>query len=81
MQCKSQNCFLQVQGLQEQLKKCEDELRATIHVGVDPIIEWSYAWNELARQGVLEPIETTDSPQLTRMGLLQVDSLLSRFFD
>jgi hypothetical protein len=29
----------------------------------------------------LEPIETTESPQLTRSGLLQVDSLLNRFFD
>ena len=58
-----------------------DTARLSKKFGVDPVVEWSQAWNELSKQGFLEPIETTQSPQLTRSGLLQVDSLLNRFFD
>ncbi len=58
-----------------------DTVRLSDKFGVNPVVEWSEAWSELARQGFLEPIETTRSPQLTRSGLLQVDSLLNRFFD
>jgi hypothetical protein len=58
-----------------------DTARLSNKFGVDPVVEWSQAWNELSKQGFLEPIETTESPQLTRSGLLQVDSLLNRFFD
>ena len=58
-----------------------DTGRLSDKFGVNPVVEWSEAWSELARQGFLEPIETSGSPQLTRSGLLQVDSLLNRFFD
>ena len=58
-----------------------DTARLSDKFGVDPVVEWSEAWTELAKQGFLEPIKTTMYPQLTRTGLLQVDSLLSRFFD
>ena len=58
-----------------------DTARLSKKFGVDPVVEWSQACNELSKQGFLEPIETTESPQLTRSGLLQVDSLLNRFFD
>ena len=58
-----------------------DTARLSNKFGVDPVVEWSQAWDELSKLGFLEPIETTESPQLTRSGLLQVDSLLNRFFD
>ena len=58
-----------------------DTGRLSDKFGVNPVVEWSEAWSELARQGFLEPIEPSGSPQLTRSGLLQVDSLLNRFFD
>ena len=58
-----------------------DTARLSSKFGVDPVVEWSQAWDELASQGFLEPIETSRAPQLTRSGLLQVDSLLNRFFD
>ena len=58
-----------------------DTARLSNKFGVDPVVEWSQAWDELSKLGFLEPIEITESPQLTRSGLLQVDSLLNRFFD
>ena len=53
-----------------------DTARLSNKFGVDPVVEWSQAWNELSKQGFLEPIETTEAPQLTRSGLLQVLSLI-----
>ena len=49
--------------------------------GIDPLIEWAGVWSDLGEKGFFEPIETNDSPKLTRQGLLQVDSLLHHFFD
>jgi oxygen-independent coproporphyrinogen-3 oxidase len=47
--------------------------------GVDPLVEWSDQWQTLESEGYLE--RTAAGPVLSRRGLLQVDSLLPRFFD
>jgi oxygen-independent coproporphyrinogen III oxidase len=46
--------------------------------GVDPLAEWAEQWQSLESEGYLE--RTASGPVLTRRGLLQVDSLLPRFF-
>jgi oxygen-independent coproporphyrinogen-3 oxidase len=58
-----------------------DTARLRTKFGVDPLIEWSEIWSQLCEKGFLKPIETSNSPTLTRQGLLQVDSLLHQFFD
>ena len=47
--------------------------------GVDPLVEWAAVWHSLAADGFLEAVQP--APILSRVGLLQVDSLLPRFFD
>jgi hypothetical protein len=42
-------------------------------------VEWSDQWQTLESEGYLE--RTAAGPVLSRRGLLQVDSLLPRFFD
>ena len=58
-----------------------DTVRLRTKFGIDPLIEWSEIWSELCEKGFLKPIENSNSPTLTRQGLLQVDSLLHKFFD
>ena len=58
-----------------------DTARLRTKFGIDPLIEWSEIWSELCEKGFLKPIENSNSPTLTRQGLLQVDSLLHHFFD
>lgn len=58
-----------------------DPSRLLAKFGVDPVAEWGTVWNELAAQGFLEPLAGDGVPRLTRRGLLQVDSLLPRFFE
>ena len=58
-----------------------DTARLRTKFGVDPLIEWSEIWSQLCEKGFLKPMETSNSPTLTRQGLLQVDSLLHQFFD
>ena len=58
-----------------------DTARLRTKFGVDPLIEWSEIWSQFCEKGFLKPIETGNSPTLTRQGLLQVDSLLHQFFD
>ena len=58
-----------------------DTARLRTTFGVDPLIEWSEIWSQLCEKGFLKPMETSNSPTLTRQGLLQVDSLLHQFFD
>jgi len=47
--------------------------------GVDPLVEWADQWRSLESEGYLE--RTAAGPVLSRRGLLQIDSLLPRFFD
>ena len=47
--------------------------------GIDPLAEWADQWRSLESDGYLE--RTADGPVLSRRGLLQIDSLLPRFFD
>jgi oxygen-independent coproporphyrinogen-3 oxidase len=46
--------------------------------GVDPLLEWEPQWRQLEAEGNLTTLRP--EPVLTRRGLLQVDSLLPRFF-
>jgi len=57
-----------------------DTCRLTRKYGIDPLQEWAEIWQGLAVDGYLEPPQPGTPPQLTRRGLLQVDSLLARFF-
>ncbi len=47
--------------------------------GIDPLTEWADQWRQLHEAGLLAAVDP--EPRLTRAGLLQVDSLLPRFFD
>lgn len=57
-----------------------DTSRLARKYGIDPLQEWAEIWQGLAADGYLEPLQPGTQPQLTRRGLLQVDTLLSRFF-
>jgi oxygen-independent coproporphyrinogen-3 oxidase len=56
-----------------------DVARLRDKFGVDPLTEWSPAWNALQAAGHLEAL--SPEPVLSRQGLLQVDALLPAFFD
>ncbi len=56
-----------------------DPVRLRNRHGIDPLTEWGDQWRRLHETGLLEAVEP--EPRLTRAGLLQVDSLLPRFFD
>ncbi|NCX97695.1 MAG: coproporphyrinogen III oxidase family protein [Planctomycetia bacterium] len=47
--------------------------------GIDPVVEWAPQWSALEAEGFARL--TPAGPELSRRGLLQVDSLLPRFFD
>jgi len=47
--------------------------------GVDPRVEWAAQWESLESEGYL--LRTPAGPVLSRRGLLEIDSLLPRFFD
>jgi oxygen-independent coproporphyrinogen-3 oxidase len=56
-----------------------DGSRLRAKYGVDPLVEWGPQWQALESEGFLECVRP--HPRLTRRGLLQVDSLLPRFFE
>jgi oxygen-independent coproporphyrinogen-3 oxidase len=56
-----------------------DTGRLSRKFGVDPLAEWADQWRSLESEGYLE--RTASGPVLSRRGLLQIDSLLPRFFD
>jgi oxygen-independent coproporphyrinogen-3 oxidase len=47
--------------------------------GVDPLAAWAPQWRALEEEGFLDL--ASGQPRLSRKGLLQVDSLLARFFE
>lgn len=55
-----------------------DVERLRAKYGIDLLAEWKAQWESLEREGFLEALRP--QPRLSRRGLLQVDSLLSRFF-
>ena len=56
-----------------------DTQRLARRFGVDPLVEWAAEWQRLAAEG---HVESLGPPVvLSRQGLLQVDSLLPRFFE
>ena len=56
-----------------------DTQRLARRFGVDPLVEWAAEWQRLAAEGYLEsPVPPV---VLSRRGLLEVDSLLPRFFE
>ena len=56
-----------------------DTQRLIRRFGVDPLVEWAAAWRQLAAEGYVESLGPP--VVLSRQGLLQVDSLLPRFFE
>jgi oxygen-independent coproporphyrinogen-3 oxidase len=56
-----------------------DVARLARKFGVDPLVEWADEWRSLEAEGMLA--ELRPAPVLSRQGLLQVDSLLPRFFE
>ncbi len=56
-----------------------DTTRLAKKYGIDPLEVWAPQWQTLAEDGFVDL--TSGQPRLTREGLLQVDSLLNRFFD
>lgn len=56
-----------------------DPGRLSEKYGVDPLAVWAPQWRALEAEGFVEL--STGRPRLTRTGLLQVDSLLPRFFE
>jgi oxygen-independent coproporphyrinogen-3 oxidase len=56
-----------------------DAARLAEKFGVDPLQEWEPQWRALESAGFLESMRP--QPRLTRRGLLEVDSLLPRFFE
>ena len=56
-----------------------DTGRLTGKYGVDPLAAWAPQWKALEEEGFVDLAE--GQPRLTRTGLLQVDSLVARFFE
>jgi len=56
-----------------------DTGRLAAKYGIDPLEEWRPQWQALAAEGLLDAVQP--QPRLSRRGLLEVDSLLTRFFD
>ena len=56
-----------------------DTARLTARYGIDPLEEWAANWQSLEKEGFVESIRPR--LRLSRAGLLQIDSLLPRFFD
>ena len=56
-----------------------DTHRLATKFGVDPLEVWGPAWQTLEEEGFVEM--AMGQPRLSRQGLLQVDSLLARFFE
>jgi oxygen-independent coproporphyrinogen-3 oxidase len=56
-----------------------DTGRLTAKYGVDPLEAWRPQWRTLEEEGFVDL--SAGQPRLSRPGLLQVDSLLARFFE